>query len=111
MVSMLTRSSKLFLFLHVAHLNLGPGHLYLNIFENRDFFPYFKKNPRPQEYDRYLVWRAFSKTFIFVIENAVYVWARDANGEKISVFENIRIRVDGASGVRLLVELYCVIQM
>ena len=29
--------------------------------------------------------------------------------EKISVFENIRIRVDGASGVRLLVELYCVI--
>ena len=31
--------------------------------------------------------------------------------KKISVFENIRIRVDGASGVRLLVELYmyCVI--
>ena len=44
-----------------------------------------------------------------MIENAVYVWARDANGEKISVFENIRIRKDGASGVRLLVELYSVI--
>ena len=29
--------------------------------------------------------------------------------KKISVFENIRIRVDRASGVRLLVELYCVI--
>ena len=29
--------------------------------------------------------------------------------KKISVFENIRIHVDGASGVRLLVELYCVI--
>ena len=42
-----------------------------------------------------------------MIENAVYVWAGGANGEEISVFENIRIRVDGASGVRLLVELYC----
>ena len=29
--------------------------------------------------------------------------------KKISVCENIRIRVDVASGVRLLVELYCVI--
>ena len=29
--------------------------------------------------------------------------------KKISVFENIRIRVDEASGVRLLVELYSVI--
>ena len=29
--------------------------------------------------------------------------------KKISVFENIRIREDGASRVRLLVELYCVI--
>ena len=27
--------------------------------------------------------------------------------KKLSVFENIRIRVDGASGVRLLVQLYC----
>ena len=43
-----------------------------------------------------LVWRAFSKTSIFVVKNAVYVWG--ANG-----------CVDGASGVRLLVELYCVI--
>ena len=33
-------------------------------------------------------------------ENAVYLWAGGANG-----------RVDGASGVRLLVELYCVIVM
>ena len=44
-----------------------------------------------------------------MVENAVYVWAGGANGEEISVFENIRIRVDGASGVRLLLELYCVI--
>ena len=44
-----------------------------------------------------------------MVENAVYVWAGGANGEEISVFENIRIRVDGASGVRLLVELYSVI--
>ena len=29
--------------------------------------------------------------------------------KKISVFENIRIREDRTSGVRLLVELYCVI--
>ena len=29
--------------------------------------------------------------------------------KNISVFKNIRIREDGASGVRLLVELYCVI--
>ena len=40
-----------------------------------------------------------------MVENAVYVWT----GGAISVFENIRIRVDGTSGVRLLVELYCVI--
>ena len=33
-----------------------------------------------------------------MVENAVYVWAGGANG-----------RVDGASGVRLLVGLYCVI--
>ena len=44
-----------------------------------------------------------------MIENAVYVWTGGANGEKISVFENIWIRVDGTSGVRLVVELYCVI--
>ena len=106
---MLMRSSKLFLFSHEAHLNSGPGHPYPNIFENGDLFPYFKKNPCPQEYDRYLVWRAFSKTSIFVVENAVYVSAEGANGEKISVFENIRIRVDGTSGVRLLVELCCVL--
>ena len=37
-----------------------------------------------------------------MVENAVYVWTGGANGEKISVFENIRIRVGGASGVRLL---------
>ena len=109
MVGMLMRSSKFFLFSHEAHLNSGPGHPYPNIFENGDLFPYFKKNPRPQEYDRYLVWRAFSKTSIFVVENAVYVSAEGANGEKISVFENIRIRVYGTSGVRLLLELYCVI--
>ena len=98
MVGMLMRSSKFFLFSHEAHLNSGPGHPYPNISENGDFFSVFKKNPRPQEYDKYLVWRAFSKTSIFVVENAVYVWAGGANG-----------RVDGASGIRLLVELYCVI--
>ena len=87
MVGMLMRSSKLFLFPHEAHLNSGPGLPYPNIFENGDFFSVFKKNPRPQEYDRYLVWRAFSKTFIFVIENAVYVWAGGAKGEK-----NLRFR-------------------
>ena len=110
MVGMLMSSSKLFLFSHEAHLNSGPVHPYSNIFENGDFFPYLQKNPRPQEYDRHLVWRAFSKTSIFVVENAVYVWAGSANGEKKSpFFENIRICADGASGVRLLVELYCVI--
>ena len=87
MVGMLMRSSKLFLFSHVAHLNSGLGHPYPNIFENGDFFPYLKKNPCPQEYDRYLVGRAFSKTSIFVIENAVYVWAGGANGGK-----NLRFR-------------------
>ena len=40
-----------------------------------------------------------------MVEIAVYAWT----GGAISVFENIRLRVDGASGVRLLVELYCVI--
>ena len=40
-----------------------------------------------------------------MVEIAVYAWT----GGAISVFEDIRIRVDGASGVRLLVELYCVI--
>ena len=109
MVGTLMRSSKLFLFSHETHFNSGPCHPYPNISENGDFFSVFKKNPSPQEYDRYLVWRAFSKTSIFVIENAVYVWTGGANGEKISVFENIWIRVDGTSGVRLVVELYCVI--
>ena len=40
----------------------------------------------------------------------LFTCGREVRTEKeISVFENIRIRVDGASGVRLLVELYCVI--
>ena len=43
MVGILMRSSKLFLFSHEAHLNSGPGHLYPNIFENGDFFPYLKE--------------------------------------------------------------------
>ena len=100
MVGMLMSSSKLFLFTDEAHLNSGPVHPYPNIFENGDFFSVVKKNPRPQEYDRYLVWRAFSKTSIFVVENAVYVWAEGANGEKNLRFRNIRIRVDGALGYR-----------
>ena len=79
MVGMLMSSSKLFLFTDEAHLNSGPVHPYPNIFENGDFFSVFERNPRPQEYDRYLVWRAFSKTSIFVVENAVYVWTGGAN--------------------------------
>ena len=38
MVGMLMSSSKLFLFSHEAHLNSGPVHTYLDIFENGDFF-------------------------------------------------------------------------
>ena len=88
MVGMLMRSSILFVFWHEAHLNSGPSHLYQNIFENGDFFPYLKKiRVHIQEYDSYLVWRAFSKTSIFVVENAVYVWAGGANREK-----NLRLR-------------------
>ena len=82
MVGMLMSSFKLFLFSHEAHLNSSPVHPYPNIFENGDFFPYLKKNSRPQEYDRYLVWRAFSKSSIFVVENAVYVWEGGVNGKK-----------------------------
>ena len=64
---------------------------------------------RPVSYDRYLVWRAFSKTSIFR-SKMLFTCGREVQTEKkISIFENIRIRVDGASGVRLLVELYCVI--
>ena len=79
-------------------------------FRKRRFFPYSKKirvhkKTIDLRFLKNLVWRAFSKTCIFVVENAVYAWT----GGAISVFENIRIRVDGASGVRLLLELYCVI--
>ena len=42
-----------------------------------------------------------------MVENAVYVWTEGANGEKISIFKNMRTCVDGASGVKLVVELYC----
>ena len=38
---------------------------------------------------------AFSKTSVFVVENTVYVLTGGAIGEKISVFENIRICVNG----------------
>ena len=38
---------------------------------------------------------AFSKTSVFVVENTVYVLTGGAIREKISVFENIRIRVGG----------------
>ena len=96
MVGMLMSSSKIFLF-GEAHLNSGPVHPYPNIFKNQEpitlqkrrFFSIFEKNPRPQEYDRYLVWRAFSKTSIFVVENAVYVWTGGANREKKSPFSKI----------------------
>ena len=46
-------------------------------------------------FQKFTVWIALSKTSVFVAENAVYVLTGGANGEKISVFENIRIRVDG----------------
>ena len=46
----------------------------------------------------------FSKTSAFVAENAVYVCTEGANGEKISVFENKRIRVDG--GLRITISKY-----
>ena len=82
MVGMLMNSSKLFLFSHKAHLDSGPVHPYPHIFENRDFFSVFEKNSRLQEYDRYLVWRACSKTSIFVVKNAVYVWMGGADREK-----------------------------
>ena len=81
-----------------SSFKLRPRPSVSEYFRKRRFFSVFKKNSRPQEYDRYLVWIAFSKTSIFVVENAVYLWAGGANG-----------RVDGTSGVRLLVELYCVI--
>ena len=100
MVGMLMSSSKLFLFSHEAHLNSDTVHPYPNIFENGDF-TVFEKNSRPQEYDRYLVWRAFSKTSIFVVA-MLFTCVREVQTEKkISVFENIRIRVETASGIVL----------
>ena len=57
---------------------------------------------RPHKYDKspfsenYSL-QSVSNTFVFVAENAVYVWTGGAKKDKkIAVFENIRIRVEGA---------------
>ena len=64
-------------------------------------FDVIRFRPSTVEYDKYpflkiYSLRAFLKTSVFVAENAVYVWTGDANGEKITVFKNIRMRVDRA---------------
>ncbi len=44
----------------------------------------------------YPLWRAFSKTYVFLNKNAVSVWTEGQNGEKICVFTRKRISEDMA---------------
>ena len=101
MVGMLMSSSKLFLFSHEAHLDSGPVHPYLHIFENGDFFPYLKKiRVRKNMIDILSGER---------VQKPPYLWSKmlftcgwEVQTEKnISVFENIRILAETACGIVL----------
>ena len=100
-------SSKIISFFARSSFKLRPRLPVSEYFRKRRFFSVFEKNPRPLEYDRYLVWRAFSKTSIFVVENAVYVWAGGANLEKNLRFRKYPVtcgrglRCETASGIVL----------
>ena len=84
---------------HVAYSNRfrpstrGPDY-HVIVFENLRFHP----STRKRRFQKPLLWRAFSKTFVFACwKRTPFTCGRNAKTEKkTSVFKNILIRVDGA---------------